>query len=263
MKNKWFLKGFMFCLACMAIIALTYTASFGYYGQPYSQNTSLEWGNLFSNYNFDSSLYSSFGLTTSSFNENFINPYVNVASTGSTYVDMFSAAGEQSFNYSNVFGFHLDTGSYSYQDPVFAAGGEHLNIGTPISSFGSSTDWTKSVVGGSFQVGSYFDAPWTHYESDYAAGYGANAFPYGQAAGGVSMAYGKFPTFSLNPEVNAVMNLITYGPGMTDIGRAMGDTPMYTAQGMKFYGNAFYVNAYNPTGWYFGPGVEASAAATP
>ena len=263
MKNKWFLKGFVFCLAFMAIIILTYTASFGYYNVPYSQETSFQTGNLFSDYNFDSSLYSTFGLQTSSWNENFTNPYVNVSSTGSTYNDMFSSAGEQSFMYNNVFGFSLDMGSYSYQDPIFSAGGEHLNVGTPIASFGSDYDYTRSIAGGSVQVGSYFDAPWTHYESEYAAGYGMNTFPYGQAAGGASIAYGKNPMFSLNPEISGLMSLITYGPGMTDIGRAMGNEMMYTSEGMGFYGNPYYFNPYNASGWYFDAGVQSSAAATP
>jgi len=263
MKNKWFLKGFMFCLAFMAIIVLTYTASFGYYGLPYSQDTSFQTGNLFSNYNFDSSLYSGFGLQTSSYNENFTNPYATFSSTGSTYSDIFSTAGEQSFNYNNAFGFSLDTGSYNYQDPIFSAAGEHFSVGSPIASFGTEYDYTQSVVGGSFQAGSYFDAPWTHYESEYSAGYGANAFPFGQAAGGVSMAYANPSFYSFNPDVNAVMNLITYGPGMTDIGRAMGNEMMYTSDGMGFYGNPFYVNPYNASGWYFDAGVEASATATP
>lgn len=263
MKNKWFLKGFMFCLAFMAIIVLTYTASFGYYNLPYSQETSLQWENLFSDYNLGTSFYSTFGLQTSSWNQDFTNPYVNVSSTGSTYSDMFSAAEEQSFIYNNVFGFSLDMGSYSYQDPIFAAGGEHINVGTPIASFGSDHDYTQSVVGGSFQAGSYFDAPWTHYESEYSAGYGMSTFPYGQAAGGASIAYGKNPMFSLNPEISGLMSLITYGSSMTEIGRAMGDTPMYTSDGMAFYGNPYYFNPYNASGWHFDAGVQSSVVATP
>lgn len=263
MKNKWFLKGFMFCFACMVIIALTYTASFGYYGLPYSQDTSLQWGNLFSNYNLDTSIYSTLGLQTSSYNENFTNPYATVSSIGSTYSDMFSNASEQSFIYSNVFGFSLDTGSYSYQDPIFAAGGEHLNVGNYISSFGSQSDWTQSIVGSSFQTESYFNAPWTHYESTYGAGSGMNSFPFGQAAGGASIAYANPSVFSYNPGVNAIMNLVTYGPGMTQVGQAMGNQMMYTSEGMGFYGNPYYVNPYSGSGWYFPAGVQSSAAATP
>jgi len=263
MKNKWFLKGFMFCLAFMAIIVLTYTASFGYYGVPYSQETSFQTGNLFSDYNLDTSFYSTVGLQTSSYNENFSNPYATLSSTSSTYNDTFSSAGEQSFNYNNIFGFTLDMGSYSYQDPVFATGGEHVYAGTPIASFGTEYDYTQSVVGGSFQAGSYFDAPWTHYESEYAVGSGANAFPFGQVAGGASMAYANPSLFSFNPDVNAVMNLVTYGPGMTAIGRAMGDEMMYTSEGMGFYGNPFYVNPYNNSGWFFSAGVQSSVTATP
>ena len=264
MKNKWFLKGFMFCLAFMAIIVLTYTASFGYYGGvPYSQETSFQTGNLFSNYNLDTSFYSTFGLQTSSYNENFANPYATLSSTGSTYNDMFSTAGEQSFNYNNIFGFSLDMGSYSYQDPVFATSGEHVYAGTAFASFGSEYDITQSVVGGSFQAGSYFDAPWTHYESEYAAGYGMSTFPYGQAAGGASIAYGKNPMFSFNPEISGLMGLITYGSSMTEIGRAMGDTPMYTSDGMAFYGNPYYFNPYNASGWFFDAGVTTNTVVTP
>ena len=265
MNNKWFLKGFIFSLACISVFILTYSVSFGYYGGiiPSSYESSFELGNIFSNYTFDQDFYSGLGLQTASYAENFANPYASFSNTGSYYQDMFSTAGDQSFTYSNVFGFSLDMGSYNYRDPIFVAGGEHVNVGTPLASFGSEYDYTQSIAGGSFQTGSYFDAPWTHYESEYAAGYGMSTFPYGQAAGGVSIAYGKNPMLSLNPEMSGLMSLVLSGPMLNEVGRAMGDTIMYTSEGMGFYGNPYYFNPYNPSGWYFDAGVQSSAAATP
>jgi len=258
MKNKWFLKGFMFCLAFMAIIVLTYTASSGYYGLPYSQETSFQTGNLFSNYNLDSSLYSAFGLQTSSYNEFFSNPFLNISNTGSFYLDPISAATEQNFTYNNtLFGVSFETGSYGYQDPFLAASGQHTYAGTPVASFESNYDIMQSVAGSSFQAGSSFDSAWTHYESQYAM----NASPFGQIAGGASMAYGKNPMLSLNPEISGLMSLILFTPS-AEIGRAMGDTPMYTSEGMEFYGNPYYFNPYNASGWYFDAGVQSSTVAS-
>ena len=265
MKNKWFLKGFMFSLAFMAIIVLTYSASSGFW--PYTEDYSFSLDTLFTDYNFDTSLYLSPLLQLSDYTQTFTNPYANVASTGSYYSDTFSTAGEQSFMYSNIFGYELDIGSYMYADPFYTRGGEHIYAGTLGASFAAQHDYTQHLFGGTDYYGSAVDLPWAHWSADYSTAYGTDAGLFGQVTAGSSMAYGKITPYSFaNPDVAAIYNLIAYAPVTTQMDMAMGDTLMVTAEGMPFYPVASYYNPYGgPFGsnWLFQQGMDAYASGTP
>jgi hypothetical protein len=259
MKNKWFLKGCMLGFALMVITVLSSSVSFGYYS-PLTQNFSLDFGSLFSNYTFDSSLSLGLGFQTSNYAETFMNPYVQTSNTGSYYSDMFSTASQQNSTYQNILGFGLDSGSYMYANPTFSAGGEHLYASQPGASFGTQHDYTRSMFGSTDYYGSSMDIPWTHYSSELSTA----SSPFGQSYVGASLNYGKPTMFSgYNRDVEGILNLVTYGPGLMEMGRAMGDQKMYTSDGMAFYGNPFYFNPYSSSNWYFGSGATVQAGVTP
>ena len=285
MKNKGFLKVWIFSLMCMAAAGLICSSAFG----QISQSISSEWGNLFSSNTLDSSIFisplvqsSSYALTSanpfnsyslnssssvspfaqsSSYSSTTTNPFATTSNQSSSSTDLFSTSWDQSSSFQNAFGFGYSTGSNFYTDPLHTTGGGYVNVGAPGSSYSSEYDYSRSPLGGSSSSENSLVLPWTTYSSEISTSYGMDAWPYVDTFSGTSVALGTPTIYSgLGRYGEGIANLVSYAPVSAQMDQVLGDRPMYTAEGMPFYATASYFNPYNASNYYFAPGVQTSVA---
>jgi len=284
MGKKWFLKVWIFSLMCMAAAGLVDTCAFG----QISQDISVSAGNLFNSYNLDSSLFvgplvqsSSYSSTvtspfnsysldsslfvspvvqSSSYNSTVTNPLATISNQSSSYTDLFSTSWNQSANYQNAFGFGYSAGSNLSHDLFSTAGGQYVNIMAPGSLYSSEHDYSNSIWGGSNHSENTLILPWTTYSSDIATSYGMDAWPYLTTFSGSSVALGTPTVFSgFGRYGEGIANLVSYAPISAQLDQILGNQPMYTPEGMPFYATASFFNPYNPSNYYFAPGVKTVA----
>jgi len=263
MKSRWFLRVWMFGFVCIAASCLICSLAFG----QFSQDVSVSWGNLFSNYSLDSSLYLSPLLQSSSYSSTLTNPFATVSNEYSSYKDILSTSFNQSTSYQNIFGFGYSGGSSLYSDPFYTSAGGYSTIMAPGSSYSSEYNTSQSLLGGSSHYENSLILPWTTYSSDITSSYGIDAWPYGTTFSGSSVAVGTPTVFSgfltgFDRASEGVANLVAYAPISAQMDLALGAKPMYTAEGMPFYATASYFNPYNASNYYFAPGVKTSSVGT-
>ncbi|MEW5800639.1 MAG: hypothetical protein AB1847_00910 [bacterium] len=256
MSNKWFLKAWIYSLASMAVAGLICSSAFG----QITQTISLGGGNLFSSYTLDSSLFLSPLAQSSSYSSTTTNLFATTSSQSSSYTDLFSTSWDNSYSYQNAFGLNYSTGSNFYSDPLLNSGGAYVNIGAPGSMYSSEYSYSNSILGGSSSYENSLVLPWTVYSSDVSTSYGMSSWPFTSTYSGASVALGTPTIYSgLGRYGEGIANLVSYAPISAQLDQALGDRPMYTADGMPFYATASYFNPYNASNYYFAPGVKTSA----
>jgi hypothetical protein len=259
MSSKWFLKVWIFSFACMAGIGLISSTVFG----QISQDISIGYGTPFGSYTLDSNAFISPFLQTSSYASTMTNPFAMVSNQSSYYGDLLSTASDRSFAYSNIFGFNYSTGTNMYADPFYTTGGQYLNIGAPGSLYSSEYDYTRSIAGGGTHYENTLVLPWSTFSADVSTSYGLVGMIPATGYSASSLSLGTPTAFSsLGRYGEGVANLVAYAPISAQMDRALGDNPMYTAEGMKFYGTASYFNTYSPSNWFFAPGAKIVTGGT-
>jgi len=285
MKNKGFLKVWIFSLMCMAATGLICSSAFG----QVSQSISSEWGNLFSSNTLNSSIFisplaqsSTYALTTSnpfnsyslnssssvtpfaqssSYSSTTANPFATTSNQYSSSADLFSRSWDQSSSSQNAFGFGYSTGSNFYTDPLHTTGGGYVNVGAPGSLYSSGYDFSRNPLGGTSSSENTLVLPWTTYSSEISTSYGMDAFPYVDTFSGTSLALGTPTIYSgLGRYGEGIANLVSYAPVSAQLDQVLGDRPMYTDDGMPFYATASYWNPYNESNYYFAPEIKTTVA---
>jgi len=285
MQNKGFLKVWIFSFMCMAAAGLICSPAFG----QISQDISTQWGNLFGSNSLNSSIFisplvqsSSYALTSanpfnsyslnsstfnsplaqnSSYSSTTSNLFATTSNQFSSSADLFSRSWDQSSSSLNAFGFGSSTGSNFYTDPLLTTGGGYSNMLAPGSMYSNSYDFSRNPLGGSSSSSNSLVLPWTTYSSEVSTNYGMNAWPYTDTFSGASLALGTPTIYSgFGRYGEGIANLVSYAPVSAQMDQALGNQPMYTAEGMPFYATASYFNPYNASNYYFAPGAQTSFA---
>jgi hypothetical protein len=285
MKNKGFLKVWIFSLMGMAAAGLICSSAFG----QITQTISSQWGNLLNSNSLNSSIFisplaqsSTYALTTanpfssssvnsstyaspfaqgSSYSSTTANPFATTSNQLSSSSNLFSTAWDQSSSYQNAFGFGYSTGSDFYTDPFHTTGGGYVNVGAPGSSYSSASDYSRTPLGGSSSSSESLILPWTTYASDVSTSYGMDAFPYTNTFSGTSLAVGTPTIYSgLGRYGEGIANLVSYAPISGQLDQMLGNQVMYTSEGMPFVPTASYFNPYNESNYFFAPGVQTTVA---
>ncbi|MGA1845423.1 MAG: hypothetical protein ACMUIS_12735 [bacterium] len=190
-------------------------------------------------------------------------PFSTQATSVSSYADIISQAGSQSWMYSDILGMNYQKGSAYYVNPVTTATGQYSRMASPYGGFSSDTSLISTPIGSASHVSRELSTPWFYYGTTIDTAVGAGAMGILPVTGsGTSVSHASFglpmPTdlMGISNHLRGVVALETFGQEASAMNNAWGWDYAYTKEGMAFVPNFAYYNEANPTGWYFGADVS-------